>query len=61
MANSYVAMTSNRAHRMAMSPHEAVHAILQEVGSAYDKNVVDELLKIVEERARFRSQISAVS
>lgn len=52
VVDTYVAMTSNRPHRDAISPQEAVTLISAKAGRQFDPRVVQAFLHVFEEAAR---------
>lgn len=50
IANIFVGMVSNRAYRKSLTPEEALHALLQESGTKYDRSVVLALGNYLENR-----------
>ena len=47
VADSYDAMTTNRAYRSAMTPKEAIEELKSLAGKTYDKNVVFALEQVL--------------
>lgn len=50
VADSYDAMTSNRAYRNAMTPEVAIEEIKSLVGKFYDENVVNAFVKVLQDK-----------
>ena len=51
VANAFVALTSPRAYRPAMSPEKAAETLLAQSGQAFDRKAVAALLHLIENRA----------
>jgi HD-GYP domain-containing protein (c-di-GMP phosphodiesterase class II) len=47
IVDSYDAMTSDRAYRSALPPHEAISILVRETGGKYDRDLVGRFMKLV--------------
>ncbi len=54
VADTYEAMTSDRAYRAALTPAEAIRQLRESAGTQFDPAVVDALIRVVGEHGEPR-------